>query len=65
MNWRDKDFGMENYEDVSNRSIEFIEEIVTAHKGKRVLLVSHGALIGLTLQRLFPDKIFHFLQALA
>lgn len=56
MRWRDKDLGMENFEDVTNRSIEFLEEIVTAYKDKRVLLVSHGALIGLTLQRLLPEK---------
>lgn len=55
-NWRELDLGMEKREDVSKRSIELIEELSVTHKGKRILIVSHGALIGLTLQKLFPDK---------
>lgn len=47
---------MEEFEDVSKRGLEFMEEIVVTYKGKRVLVVSHGALIGLTLQRLLPER---------
>ncbi|WP_313891996.1 histidine phosphatase family protein [Psychrobacillus sp.] len=53
-NWREIDLGMEKFEDVSKRGAEFLDEVALNFKGKRVLLVSHGALIGLTLQRLLP-----------
>lgn len=55
-NWRELDLAMEKFEDVSKRGLEFMEEIVVTYKGKRVLVVSHGALIGLTLQRLLPER---------
>lgn len=55
-NWRDLDLGMEKFELVAKRGIEFIENIANLHKGKRVLVVSHGALIGLTLQHLMPER---------
>lgn len=47
-NWRKLDLGMESFEDVGKRGIEFIEELVATYDGKRILIVSHGALIGLT-----------------
>lgn len=53
-NWREIDLGMESFEEVGKRGIEFIEEIVHTYKGMRILIVSHGALIGLTLQQLLP-----------
>lgn len=56
MKWRDLDLGMEKYKDVALRSMEFINETAMMHKGKKVLLVSHGAVIGLTLQYLFPQQ---------
>ncbi|WP_062106240.1 histidine phosphatase family protein [Bacillus niameyensis] len=56
MDWRKLDLGMERFADVASRGIEFIEEIASLHKGKRILIVSHGALIGLTLQYLLPEK---------
>ena len=55
-NWWELDLGMEKFEDVSKRGLEFLEEVVVTYKGKRVLVVSHGALIGLTLQRLLPER---------
>lgn len=55
-NWRDLDLGIEKSEDVSRRGIEFLEEIVSTYKGKRILIISHGALIGLTLQKVLPEK---------
>ncbi|WP_117149132.1 histidine phosphatase family protein [Paraliobacillus zengyii] len=54
--WRNIDLGMEKFADVSNRGRDFLEDIVCTYKGKRILVVSHGALIGLTLQRLLPQK---------
>lgn len=55
-NWREMNLGMEEFKEVSKRGIDFIEEINRLYKGKRVLVVSHGALIGLTLKRLLPER---------
>ncbi|MBS4200956.1 histidine phosphatase family protein [Bacillus sp. FJAT-49732] len=55
-NWRELDLGMEKYEEVAKRGIEFLEYMTAKHKDKKVLIVSHGALIGLTLQHLLPEK---------
>lgn len=55
-NWRELDLGMEQFADVSNRGCAFITELANTYSGKRVLVVSHGALIGLTLQRLLPER---------
>lgn len=55
VNWRDFDLGMERFEEVSKRGIAFLEEIVNTYSGQRVLVISHGALIGLTLQQLLPE----------
>lgn len=54
-NWRELDLGMEKFDDVSDRGYEFIAELANTYIDKRVLVVSHGALIGLTLQRLLPE----------
>lgn len=55
-NWRDLELGMEKFEDVSNRGRDFLEDVVTTYKGKRILVISHGALIGLTVQLLLPEN---------
>jgi 2,3-bisphosphoglycerate-dependent phosphoglycerate mutase len=55
-NWRDLSLGMEKSDVVFKRGAEFLEEIVDIYKGKRILIISHGALIGLTLQRILPEK---------
>ncbi|MFH5779227.1 histidine phosphatase family protein [Heyndrickxia oleronia] len=55
-NWRNLELGIENFENVSTRGLDFLEDIERLYKNKRVLAVSHGALIGLTLQRLLPEE---------
>lgn len=55
-NWRNLDLGMEKFEDVSKRGMEFLEDTVNRYKNKRILVISHGALIGLTLQKILPEK---------
>lgn len=55
-NWRELDLGMEKFEDVSKRGYEFLSELANTYSDKRILVVSHGALIGLTLQSLLPQK---------
>lgn len=54
-NWRLQHLGMEPYEEVAQRGLEFIEEVTIKYYGKRILIVSHGALIGLSLQHLLPN----------
>ena len=55
-NWRKLNLGMEEFENVSKRGFEFLQELATTYSDKRVLVVSHGALIGLTLQKILPEK---------
>jgi len=55
-NWRKLNLGMEEFENVSKRGYEFLLELATTYSDKRVLVVSHGALIGLTLQKILPEK---------
>ncbi|PSL40141.1 putative phosphoglycerate mutase [Planomicrobium soli] len=55
-NWRSLDLGMESAEEVSARAIDFLEALLENHKGKRILMVSHGGLIGITLKALLPER---------
>ncbi|WP_203333433.1 histidine phosphatase family protein [Planococcus beigongshangi] len=54
--WRSLDLGMETREAVAGRGAAALQDIVRDYPGKRVLAVSHGGLIGLTLQSLLPDQ---------
>lgn len=54
--WRELNLGMEKFENVSKRGYEFLLKLSTTYRDKRVLVVSHGALIGLTLQKLLPEQ---------
>lgn len=53
-NWRDLDLGEESRDAVAERGVQAINEIADRHPGKRVLIVSHGGLIGLAFKRLIP-----------
>ena len=48
---------MESFEVVFKRGVDFLAEASLKYKDKRVLAISHGALIGLMLQRLLPDVL--------
>jgi len=54
-NWRDLELGIEDVDSVSSRGTECIEAVSHKHFGQRVLIVSHGALIGLSLKKLLPN----------
>lgn len=54
--WRNLDLAMENLDAATERGTACIEDILENFSGQRVLLISHGALIGLTLQKLLPEK---------
>lgn len=53
--WKEIDHGGESREAVIQRGLKLLEDMDQRHKGKRVLLVSHGALIGAVVETLFPD----------
>ncbi|MEK3670891.1 histidine phosphatase family protein [Paenibacillus sp. FSL R10-2771] len=53
--WRSLELGMETAEDVSRRGALVLEELYNRYGNKKILVVSHGALIGLTLQHLLPQ----------
>ncbi|MCA1054040.1 histidine phosphatase family protein [Rossellomorea aquimaris] len=57
-NWRELELGGERPQEVSERGVDFLHDITKTYSGKRILVVSHGACIGLTLQRLLPER-FH------
>ncbi|WP_337589424.1 histidine phosphatase family protein [Paenibacillus contaminans] len=52
--WEKLELGIENDEAIIDRGMSFISDISNSLTGKKVLIVSHGALIGLTLKRLIP-----------
>jgi len=54
-NWRDLDLGIEDVDSVSSRGTECIESVSHKHFGQKVLIVSHGALIGLSIKKLLPN----------
>jgi len=53
--WETLEFGREAPEAAAARGASFVEDVLERHPGQRVLVVSHGALIGNTLRRLAPD----------
>ncbi|UOE95803.1 histidine phosphatase family protein [Alkalihalobacillus sp. LMS39] len=55
-NWRSLDLGMETSEQATKRMIACLHELIETNYGKRILVVSHGAVIGMTLRALMPDK---------
>lgn len=53
--WRKLDLGMERFEDVAKRGVAFLKDISEQYEGKRILIVSHGAIVGLTLRELLGE----------
>ncbi|MBV6712535.1 histidine phosphatase family protein [Paenibacillus chitinolyticus] len=54
--WRELDLGIEKPESVITRGSSFLEEVLSRHKGKRILIVSHGSFIRTMLKHLLPDS---------
>ena len=54
--WRKLDLAMENLDEAAERGMACIKGILEDFSGQRVLIVSHGALIGLTLKTLMPEE---------
>ena len=54
--WESLPFGREKPEEAAERGASFVADVLARHAGMRVLIVSHGALIGNTLRRLAPRE---------
>lgn len=55
-NWRELDLGMERAEDISERGMACLEDIIANHPNENILIVSHGAFIKQLLRTLFPNR---------
>ncbi|CAM3616332.1 histidine phosphatase family protein [Marinicrinis lubricantis] len=52
--WHELSLGVEKEPSISDRGLSFAAYVAEKHPNQRVLVVSHGALIGYTLKRLIP-----------
>lgn len=52
--WKLLDLGMESNAAVVARGVAFIQDLLTEHSGKKILLVSHGSFIRQLLDALLP-----------
>lgn len=48
-NWRELDHGDESLESLRKRGVEAVQDIVLTYPGKKIIVVSHGALLRQTL----------------
>lgn len=53
--WSKLDLGIESADAIISRAVNCLTEISARHADKKVLIVSHGAIIGLTLKKLIPQ----------
>ncbi|UHA73822.1 histidine phosphatase family protein [Paenibacillus sp. 481] len=53
--WRELDLGLESKQSGAERGIGCVEEIVSNHPGRNILIVTHGALLRSILHHLFPE----------
>jgi probable phosphoglycerate mutase len=53
-NWESLSLGVEDNESITERGTSFVSYLTEKYQDKRVLVVSHGALVGITLKRLIP-----------
>jgi probable phosphoglycerate mutase len=60
--WREIDHGEESTESVLQRSRHFMQDIATDYSAKKILVVSHGALIRITLAELLNDAKIQMLH---
>ncbi|WP_339260539.1 histidine phosphatase family protein [Paenibacillus sp. FSL R5-0749] len=52
--WSKLDLGIESNAEIITRGMECLMDISERHPDKKILIISHGALIGLTLKKLIP-----------
>jgi len=54
--WESLELGIEADPSISGRGTSFISEVIASYPGRNVLVVSHGALIALTVKALVPEQ---------
>ncbi|MCZ8514395.1 histidine phosphatase family protein [Paenibacillus filicis] len=54
--WKELDWGEESAESVRARVLHFIDDMMRLYPGKRILVVSHGFLMGQALKGLLKDE---------
>ncbi|WP_104418277.1 histidine phosphatase family protein [Neolewinella xylanilytica] len=52
--WKSLPLNIESSASIVDRGLSFVSYLLDTHDGANVLVVSHGALVRLTLQRLIP-----------
>ncbi|MBW8683119.1 histidine phosphatase family protein [Chitinophaga rhizophila] len=55
--WRQLELGMETEQTVLTRGMSFLDDLIIAHAGKRIILVSHGSFIRHLLKQLAPSLV--------
>lgn len=60
--WREQDLGLESDEDLLQRWISFFEVLEQDHRGKRILLVSHGGYIAPVLEHIMGESVVSHLN---
>ncbi|MCA0971702.1 histidine phosphatase family protein [Halobacillus litoralis] len=55
--WRDLDLGAERKEQFLHRGKQFVEDMLVHHKGEKILVVSHGALISHLIRDLIEGDV--------
>lgn len=56
LDWRNLDLGGESTEELRERGLEVVQDIATRHAGKKIIVVSHGALLRRILITLMQDE---------
>ncbi|AZS14929.1 histidine phosphatase family protein [Paenibacillus lutimineralis] len=54
--WESLELGIEADPSISSRGTSFISDVVASYPGRNILVVSHGALITLTVKSLVPEQ---------
>lgn len=54
--WENLELGIEADSSISSRGTSFISEVIARYPGRNILVVSHGALIALTVKALVPEQ---------
>ncbi|MTH53756.1 histidine phosphatase family protein [Bacillus mangrovi] len=54
--WREMDLGRELPEEIVNRGLSFIDDVLREHRGKKILIVSHGSFIRHLLEKIAPAE---------
>lgn len=50
--WSKLDLGIESHDSIVKRGRQFLADLANRHSGENILVVSHGAFLGLTMKRL-------------